>query len=120
MKKIFLMFVTIIFVATVNLGAAPEDLNVDTHANLKVGGSCGMCKTRIEKTVKAIDGVTSAEWSLEKRELHIHFDSDKTNADEICKALAKVGHDTDKFKAEDSVYDALPGCCKYRTIKPKS
>ena len=115
MKKIFLVFVAMIFVATVNLGATPEALNADTHAELKVGGSCGMCKTRIEKTVKAIDGVTSAEWSLEKRMLHIHFDSDKTNTDEICKALAKVGHDTDKFKAEDSVYNALPGCCLYRS-----
>ena len=117
MKKIFLMFVAIAFVATINLSAVPEITNADTHANLKVGGSCGMCKTRIEKTVKAIDGVTSASWSLEKRELHIHFDSDKTNSDDICKALAKVGHDAEKIKAEDSVYDALPGCCKYRTIK---
>jgi len=29
-------------------------------------------------------------------------------------AVALVGHDTDLFKAEDSVYEKLPACCKYR------
>ena len=115
MKKIFLVVVAMIFAVTVNVGATDWVSNVDTHAELKVGGSCGMCKTRIEKTVKEIVGVTSASWSLESKMLHLHFDSDKTNTDEICKALAKVGHDTDKFKAEDSVDNALPGCCLYRT-----
>ncbi|MFA6854485.1 MAG: copper chaperone, partial [Bacteroidales bacterium] len=29
-------------------------------------------------------------------------------------ALAAVGHDTDKYKADQATYDALPSCCKYR------
>jgi hypothetical protein len=28
-------------------------------------------------------------------------------------AIAKVGHDTDLLKADDKVYEALPGCCQY-------
>jgi len=32
----------------------------------------------------------------------------------ISKALAAVGHDTDRHKADDAVYEALPGCCHYR------
>ena len=84
------------------------------HAMITVGGSCGMCKDRIEKTAKAIDGVSSAHWVLESQELHLDFDNSKTSIDAISKAIAKVGHDTDKYKADLDVYDALPGCCKYR------
>ena len=35
----------------------------------------------------------------------------------IQKAVAKVGHDTDMHKAEDKVYNALPGCCLYERNK---
>ena len=84
------------------------------HAMINVQGSCGMCKDRIEKTAKAIDGVSSANWDLETKVLHLNFDASKTSTDAISKAVAKVGHDTDKYKAALDVYDALPGCCKYR------
>lgn len=33
---------------------------------------------------------------------------------EMCKERAAAGHDTDKDKAEQTTYDALPSCCKYR------
>jgi Cu(I)/Ag(I) efflux system membrane fusion protein len=85
-----------------------------SHAMLAVNGSCGMCKTRIEKTAKAIEGVSTAEWSQEKQELHLHFDAGKTSLKNISEALAKVGHDTGLDKAADDVYSALPGCCHYR------
>lgn len=85
-----------------------------SHAMLAVGGSCGMCKTRIEKTAKDIDGVSVAEWNQEKQELHLHFDAGKTSLKAISAAIAKAGHDTELDTAPDDVYDALPGCCKYR------
>lgn len=86
----------------------------DTHALLAVGGSCGMCTDRIISTVNEIEGVTQASYDLEQQELHIHYLEDKTSVDAISKALAEVGHDTELYKADDEVYDALPGCCKYR------
>jgi Cu(I)/Ag(I) efflux system membrane fusion protein len=81
---------------------------------LKVQGSCGMCKTRIEKAAKGIEGVTVANWDKDAQQLHLHFDPKKTSVDAISKAVAKTGHDTEKDKADDEVYNALPGCCKYR------
>ncbi|MDD4632200.1 MAG: copper chaperone, partial [Proteiniphilum sp.] len=39
---------------------------------------------------------------------------EKTSPDDIAKAVAKAGHDTDKFKADQAAYNALPECCKYR------
>lgn len=84
------------------------------HAMFFVGGSCGMCKDRIEKTAKALDGVLGATWVQANQEIHLDYNPDKTNPDAVAKALAAVGHDAGSFKAEDSVYEALPACCHYR------
>lgn len=96
-------------------GEAHESLSaLSEHAMLGVQGLCEMCKERIETTAKGVHGVSSAVWDKEKRILHLDFDSTLTNLDAISKAIAKVGHDTDRDKADQAVYDALPGCCKYR------
>lgn len=107
-----------------NSGASnskPEEISVtanenkkDEHAMLGVQGLCEMCKERIEKAAKDVKGVSSATWDMEKKELHLNFDPSQTSLDAISKAIAKAGHDTDKDKADQSTYDALPGCCQYR------
>ena len=84
------------------------------HQTIKVSGSCDMCKERIETAAKSVSGVKSAEWTAEKQMLHVEFDATKTNSDAIQKAIAKVGHDTEKYKASDAVYKELPECCLYR------
>ncbi|GEM_PF-203352 len=86
----------------------------EEHAMLNVKGKCDMCKERIEKAAKGVEGVSFASWEMEKQVLHLNYDPDKTSSDDIAKALAKAGHDTDKFKADQATYDALPDCCKYR------
>lgn len=94
--------------------ATVAEAPAEKHALLSVGGSCDMCTDRIIKTVNEIDGVTLSDYNLEKQELHIHYNDSKTSIEAVSKALAAVGHDTELFKAEQEVYDALPGCCKYR------
>ena len=84
------------------------------NAQFKVSGNCEMCKERIETAAKSVAGVASAEWSAETKLLHISFDGGKTNIDTIQKAIAKAGHDTEKYKAPEDVYKALPECCLYR------
>ncbi|HAQ21590.1 MAG TPA: hypothetical protein DCR40_20530 [Prolixibacteraceae bacterium] len=84
------------------------------HRQIKVSGNCEMCKDRIETAAKSVSGVASAEWSSETKMLHVQFDGAKTNSDAIQKAIAKVGHDTEKYKATDAVYKELPECCLYR------
>jgi Cu(I)/Ag(I) efflux system membrane fusion protein len=86
----------------------------EEHAMLNVKGSCEMCKDRIEKAAKEVEGVSFASWETEKQVLHLNYDPDKTSVDDIAKAVAKAGHDTDKYKADQATYDALPACCKYR------
>jgi Cu(I)/Ag(I) efflux system membrane fusion protein len=86
------------------------------HAMVKVAGSCGMCKDRIEKAALSVGGVMSANWDEKSQVVHINFDPQKTNSDEIQKAIAKAGHDTEKYKAPDSVYNKLPECCLYNRL----
>jgi Cu(I)/Ag(I) efflux system membrane fusion protein len=92
--------------------------SAEVHEMVKVAGNCDMCKERIETAAKSVAGVTKAEWSAETKQLHLSFLSSKTSVDVVAKAIAAVGHDTEKFKAPDAVYNALPGCCKYdRTVR---
>jgi Cu(I)/Ag(I) efflux system membrane fusion protein len=84
------------------------------HAVLKkVQGLCGMCKERIEKAAKSV-GASSAAWDEDAMELQLGFDPAKTSLDAIAKAIAGVGHDNERYRAEDEVYNALHGCCLYR------
>jgi len=84
------------------------------HLQIKVSGNCEQCKDRIETAAKSVSGVSSAEWSSETKMLHAQFDGAKTNSDAIQKAIAQVGHDTEKYRAPDDVYNKLPECCLYR------
>ncbi len=83
-------------------------------AMLKVSGNCEMCKDRIETAAKSVVGVESIDWNADKQMAHLMYNPTKTTVDEVQKAIAKVGHDTGKFKAHDSVYNALAACCLYR------
>ena len=86
----------------------------EEHAMLNVKGNCEMCKERIEKAAKGVEGVSFANWEIDKKVLHLNYDPDKTSPDAVAQAVAAVGHDTDKYKADQATYDALPSCCKYR------
>jgi len=81
--------------------------------SIKVSGNCESCKARIEKAVK-VDGVTKADWSTKTKMLTLVYDPAKVKSDDAQKKIAAVGHDTPKYKATAAVYNALPGCCKYR------
>lgn len=96
-------------ISGMNMGTAKM-----VHQLIKVSGNCDQCKTRIETAAKSVSGVSSAEWSPETKMLQVKFDGTKTNSDAIQKAIAKVGHDTEKYKASDAAYKALPECCLYR------
>ena len=81
--------------------------------SIKVSGNCETCKARIEKAAK-VDGVSKADWSTKTKVLTLTYDPSKVKSDDIQKKIAAVGNDTQKYKATDKVYNALPGCCKYR------
>jgi len=78
-----------------------------------VNGACGMCKNRIEKAALTVEGVTEANWNVETKILQVSFNKE-LDIMKVHKAVAGVGHDTKKIKADDEVYEALHSCCHYR------
>ncbi|MGO4708752.1 TonB-dependent receptor [Chryseobacterium sp. 2TAF14] len=85
----------------------------------KVKGNCEMCKERIETTAKKA-GAKSAQYSIDSQTLTIET-SEKISPEEILKKVAEAGHDNEKFKASDEVYQKLPGCCHYeRDLKTEN
>jgi len=79
-----------------------------------VSGNCDLCKERIDKAARSVKGVKSATWDSKTLKIKVEFDPMETDLDFIQKAIAKAGHDTGKYKADDKTYNSLPACCHYR------
>ena len=86
-------------------------------ASILVAGVCGMCRARIKKVTRKIEGVVESEWDEDAQMLTIKYDKDLTNTEEIEKAIAMSGHDTQNVKAPDDVYENLPACCLYKRLE---
>lgn len=75
-----------------------------------------MCETRIEKAANSVEGVSAADWNQKTKMIEVSFDEGMTDLKTIHKAIAEAGHDTEKYSAQQKVYDKLPGCCKYERL----
>jgi copper chaperone CopZ len=84
-----------------------------TDVSFGVRGNCGMCKKTIEKAANNVEGLSSANWNVDKKKIDVSFDDTKTDAMAIHKAIAASGYDTEKVAGDEEAYDGLPGCCKY-------
>lgn len=113
MKKLmFVLFVSLIGFTS----QAQEKKNKNAKKDIEVRGNCEMCKKRIEKAAYTVSGVKSAEWHQDDQTLHLIINEEKTNDFEVRKAVAKVGHDTDKVRATDEDYKKLHTCCAYERM----
>ena len=88
------------------------DMTSTKTETIKVWGNCDLCKARIEKAAK-VNGVSKASWDTKTKMLSLVYDPSKTNSDDIQKKIAAVGHDTEKYKADDKAYAKLDACCQY-------
>ncbi len=119
--KTIRLFIIALFAATMGLTASAQEQAQAQQAatkteTFKVWGKCDMCKARIEKTASA-EGATAASWDAKTQMLTATYDPAKTGKDALSKKLAAVGHDTEKYKAKDEVYEKLPACCHYDRSK---
>jgi len=78
-----------------------------------VSGNCGMCKEKIETAALSVEGVNIASWDANNKTVTVVINDSKANLEDIHKAIADVGYDTDQIKAKDEVYEGLHECCKY-------
>jgi len=101
------------FIAVLALTISTVAFAANKTETIKVSGNCETCEARIEKAAK-VTGVTKADWNEKTKVLTLVYDPAKVKSDDVQKKIAAVGHDTPKYKATTAVYNALPGCCKYR------
>jgi periplasmic mercuric ion binding protein len=109
--KIFKLFSIALaaLVLSINVNAQKADSKV---LSFKVSGNCDQCKERIEGALK-VDGVSKANWDEATQKVTVTYNPAKVKLDDLQKKVATAGHDTEKFKAEKSVYSKLPKCCQY-------
>ncbi len=91
-----------------------EHSDIEGHEHLWVDGICGMCKDRIEAEALQQVGVTTANWNVETKMLHLGT-NDQFRMRRIHRAMVSIGHDTKERKATPMAYEALHSCCKYRS-----
>lgn len=96
------------------IGAIGISQNKSAKATLDVNGVCNMCKTRIETNCIKLKGVKTAVWNVETHQLKLIYNENKINLEKIKKSILAIGHDVEDNQANDTAYNALHGCCKYR------
>jgi copper chaperone CopZ len=113
MKKIILvMLISLVGITT----QGQEKKSKSKKVEFVVGGNCEMCQKRIEKAAFSVKGVKSANWHIDHKDIHLIIDETKCSAEDVQKAIALAGHDTDKLKTSDKLYEKLHGCCQYARL----
>lgn len=94
----------------------PEKISSKTVVcdTIMVRGVCGSCEERIENAA-LIKGVKKVDWDKNTQQLIIYYKPSKVTTDKVEQEIAKVGHDTENYRAEDKIYNRLPACCAYRS-----
>ena len=82
----------------------------------QVNGVCEMCKNRIE-TALDVKGIRLADWNIKTKFCRVKFNSEIISENNIHQLIAKLGHDTSKYKAMDEDYNNLYYCCHYNRKK---
>lgn len=113
MKSIIKSIYLTLFLLTFSFHADLYSFSGDVEtAEFKVEGVCSMCKDRIENGA-LIKGVKKAEWDKDTGMITVTYNPEKVKLIDIHKAIAELGHSTDKVKTKESSYKKLPVCCQY-------
>lgn len=110
MKNILIAFVLTLIGFSAN---AQQEKSSNAKHSIEVNGNCEQCKKRIEKAAYSVAGVKSATWHIDDHMLHLILNEKKSSLQDVEKAIAKVGHDTEQVKATDEDYSNLHHCCLY-------
>lgn len=65
-----------------------------TEKNFKINGmTCASCVRAVERAVGKIDGIENVNVNLATEKMTVNYDEDKTNEDNITKAVSKAGYE---------------------------
>ena len=105
-----------IFILSGILAFITLNSSAQVNASIRVAGNCDMCKKRIEEAAD-LKGVKKANWDPKSQILHISYNPQKITLIQIQEEIAKIGHDTEKFKADSLAFEKLHNCCHYERFK---
>jgi len=103
MRQLILFVALFGFIA---MAAPTEKITIQTNAQ------CGMCKTSIETSLTALEGVKSAELDLVTKKVKIKYDDKVLDAATLRQAIANTGYSADDVPARPKAQEALAACCK--------
>jgi hypothetical protein len=115
-------FLTIAIMLIIASAAQAQDAKINLRnfgpkpktESFKVYGECSMCKHRIENALK-VEGIKNTNWDEDSKILTVQYilTADITGLDKIEQLVAAAGHDNEKYKTADAVYQKLSICCHY-------
>ena len=73
---------------------------------------CSMCKSKIEKNLKKIDGISAVKVDYKKKTTTVSWEEGKTNLENIKNSISKSGYEADDVLADSAAYENLADCCK--------
>ena len=103
MKKLIVLF-TLIFAFTAFAAEKMVKLNV-------AGMTCNGCVTKVEKSLKAVEGVSDAKVSLDEKSATITLASNsKTTTDVLVKAITEAGFTASEGKIDGASVKSKKEC----------
>ncbi|MFL5751840.1 MAG: heavy-metal-associated domain-containing protein [Bacteroidia bacterium] len=109
MKRIKTIAIFLLLINAAAFAQNKKDIKTETF---KVSGNCEMCKKTIESSLDT-RGVKEAVWDVKTGILKVTYNEKKIQPGAIYKKVSEAGYDSEKMKADDKAYAALPECCKY-------
>jgi copper chaperone CopZ len=103
MRNLFLFVALFGFLA---MAAPPKKIVIQTNA------ICGMCKTNIEESLGALEGVKKVELDLVTKKVKVKYDDKVLDVATLRQAIANTGYNADDVMARPKAQEALAACCK--------
>ena len=92
--------------------AGYSQLRNSEEVEIKTSAQCPMCKESIEEMLTFERGVRHALLDMETKKVTVRYNSRRTDADRLRKAITKLGYDADDMEGDSEAYANLPACCK--------
>ncbi len=107
----------LIFIFAISLQSFAQKQSNIEQVNIKTSAVCKKCKEKIESNLSFEKGVKNVELNIETKIVTVKYNPDKTDPDNIRKAISKLGYDADDIKSDCKAHENLAQCCKKKSSK---
>lgn len=113
MKMMIKQFISaIVLILVMSVGVYAAEKGKSAVVTIKTSAICGSCKARLEKAVKAVDGVEEAMLNLNSKKMKVKYNPEKTSPEKLREVISATGYDADGVKKNEQAFGKLPQCCQ--------